>query len=193
MFNQPSINDYYRRLQEQVRGEILGESEEQIIGTNTEELAKYYFEKYALSSIEEDNEAEANVDIQDYLQDVPEHRRENIYHGEGTLRNMPSQRAIVEVPILPNKDLDTLSQLQGSTVSMSYSYRDFTWGRTAIRTTIETKGYQFEMDAAQIGSEVNQALGRIRGEIHWKNEAVVQCNRELMVHIVNQIAGINKK
>ena len=193
MFGEPSILDYYRKLQESARGDVLRESEEQIIGSDADELAQYFCSQYGLLPIVEDTEAEANFDIQDYLQDVPANRRENIYRGADALRNMPSQRAVVQVPILENKDLNTIAHLQGATHSMSYSDSDFNWGQNAISTTIETKGYQFELDTNQISNEINRALQRIRETIGWKNASIEQGNRELLVFLKGAINERRKK
>lgn len=193
MFNAPSIGDHYRRVQEDVRGDILRESEEQIMGTDTQELARYYLSRYAFSPIEENPDEEANYDVQNYVQDVPNHMREDIYRGEGDLRNMLSQRVVVEVPILPNKDRAAIARLRGESFSLSYSPDELRWGETAITATIETKGYQFEKNAQQIGQEVNGIIGRIRQELRWKNEAIEKNNRELHAHIVNQIEGRKQK
>jgi hypothetical protein len=187
MFNAPSIYDHFRQIQESVRGDILRESDEQILGSDTDALAKYHYDRYAMSPIEEDKEREANYDLQNYLKDIPAHRREEFYRQEGDLRNFPSQRAFIEVPIVPNKDINVLSQLQSSTRSLSYSNRDFNWDEAAISTSFETKGYQFEMDAGRIGNEINQALQRIRSAIIWMNADIEKGNRELLTYIENLI------
>lgn len=182
MFGQASISDYYRQLQDNVRSEVLRETEEQILGTDVEELAQYIYEKYALSPIEIDSERETSWDLEDYLQDIPEQRRESFYSGQGTLHDFQCQRAIVEVPILPNKDLQTISRLQGSTYSMSYSDSDFRWGANAISRSFETKGYQLQMDERSIANEVKRVLQTIQDTIHWKNESILKENKELLGH-----------
>jgi hypothetical protein len=43
-FNQrPDFYSFYKGLQEKARGDIFRESEEQILGTDTNELAQYFF------------------------------------------------------------------------------------------------------------------------------------------------------
>lgn len=182
MFGQPSISDYYRQLQESVRSEVLRESEEQILGSDVNELAQYIFERYALSPIEIDTERETSWDLQDYLKDIPPNRREGFYANEGTLRDFPCQRAVIEVPILPNKDLQTISQLQGNTVSLSYSNKDFTWGTDTVSRSFPTKDYQYQLDEQGIANQVKSILGTINDTIQWKNEAIVKGNQELLAH-----------
>ena len=55
MYNQYlDFTNYYRGLMKRVKVEILRESEEQIIGTNLDEFTKYFYDKYSLSPIKED-------------------------------------------------------------------------------------------------------------------------------------------
>lgn len=183
MFGLPSISDYYRQLQEQVRSEVLRESEEQILGSNVDELAQYIFERYALSPIEIDSDRETSWDLQDYLKDIPANRRESFYSGEGNLRDFPAQRAVVEVPIKSNRHLQTISGLQGNTVSMSYSDKDFQWGEDTISRSFPTKDYQYQIDEQGIANQVNSILGTINDTIRWKNESIVKGNQELLGHI----------
>lgn len=183
MFGQPSISDYYRKLQDDVRSEVLRESEEQILGSNVDELAQYIFERYALSPIEIDSERETSWDLQDYLKDISANSREGFYANEGTLRDFSAQRAVVEVPIVPNKDLQTISQLQGNTVSMSYSDKDFVWGTDTISRSFPTRDYQYQIDEQGIANQVNSILGTINDTIRWKNEAIIKGNQELLGHI----------
>jgi len=62
MHNRPSISDYYRDAMKEIRGAILRESEEQIIGSSTDDLASYYYDGYALASIELDDANQASLD-----------------------------------------------------------------------------------------------------------------------------------
>ena len=119
MFGRPSILDHYRNLQEKVRGEILRESEEQIIGTDAIELMYYYLDKYSLSPIVIDENNEPSVDIQDYLKTIPAGRRDSYHREMGDLHDFPSQRAVIEVSILPNKDPSSRRR----TISMAFSKR----------------------------------------------------------------------
>lgn len=188
MYNQRAdFSSYYRTLQERVRSEILRESEAQIIGTETDELARYFYDKYALSPIVEDPDRDVSWDIQDYLKTIPAHEREHFYSREGDLRDFPCQRVVVEVPILPNNHLREIATLRTSTYSISYSDSDFDWGTDIITFTVETKGYGFEYDENQISQEVQRALSRIREIMQWKNSDIETGNRGLFEYIQNTI------
>lgn len=177
---------YYRNLQEKVKGEILRETEEQILGSTTEELAKYYYDTNALSPIEEDSKSEVSYDVQDYLKRIPAGNREDFYRSEGDINDFPCQRVVVEVPILPNKDLKMIASLEASTHLVSGN-RDFRWSDDSVSQIIETKGYGFEHDQNQIASDIDQALTFIRNTIRWKNDSIATGNRELFTFIKNLI------
>lgn len=190
----PGISDYYRqRIIPAVRGEILRESDEQILGSDTEELKMYFFEKYAWSPIEEDPEREPSYDVQDYLKTIPAHQRERGYGYEGDLHDFQCQRVVVEVPILPNKNLNEIAGLRGDTYSLSYSDSDFRWGSSAVTHTIETKGYGFNYNEDQIAREVEQALARIRDTIRFKNESIKKENAGLLHTIFQTISERKQK
>jgi hypothetical protein len=193
MYNQPDYSSYYKELQKKARSEILRESEKQIIGTETEELSKYFFEKYALTIIVEDPEREASWDIQDYLATIPAHERNRAYRYEGDLRDCPCQRVVVEVPILPNKNIKDIAQLGTSTFSISYSDSKFCWDNDKITSTIQTKGYGFEYDEERIAQEVRSVLKKIRESIYRNNSDIEEGNRELLAYIQDLIKGQKQK
>ena len=90
---------------------------------------------------------------------------------------------IVEIPIVPNGHIKTLSGLRGNTFSLSYSDNSFQWNIGKISATIETKGYGFQHDENQIAREVEQALGRMRETIKFKNDAIKSENSNLLTVI----------
>lgn len=193
MFRQPSFLDYYRELSEKARGEVWREKEETIVGTDTDELANYIYEQYALPPIEIDEGRDTSWELEDYVQDIPEQARDSIYHGEGAYRDFPCQRAIVEVPIVPNPHIQTIAQLRASTHSLSYSDRDFGWSEDEVTFSFETKGYGFQHDTEKIRKEIEAAHKRIQETIHWKNDTIEQQNRELLQNIKNAITERKKK
>lgn len=175
--------DYYTGLLENAREEILHESEEQILGTSTEELAGYVYKKYALIPIEIDPNRESNYELQEFLQDIPERERDSMYRGEGVLKNCQCERAVVEVPIISNEHTGTISKLRSSTYSPSYSDDDFRWGGESIAFVFNTKGYKFNFDTEKIGKEVERSLSRINDIISWKNADITSQNARLYQEI----------
>jgi hypothetical protein len=187
IMGQPDIDDYYRQLQEQIRSEILRESEEQIIGTEEEELSKYYHDKYALAPFQEDPDREASFDVQDYLQTISASRRERFYGSQGDLRDFPSQRVVVEVPLIPNKDWRTLAQRTGSQYTLDGSHERLKWNEDGVSLSFETKGYGFQMEETQMASEIEKTLQTIRSAIQYKNDSIEKGNKELLFYIKNPI------
>jgi len=182
MYNKPSISDYYRKLAEDIRGEILRESEEQIIGSNIEELSKYYFDKYALLVIEIDETQEANWSQENYVKTIPAHQREEGYREEGD-KDWLCERVTVEIPIKPNEKMSIISQLESSTFSFSFTGDEFDWGQNRVSFVVETKGYVFNYDENKIVQEVNSGIDRVKQIIGWKNNDINKENQSLLSHI----------
>lgn len=190
----PGISDYYRQhILPGVRGEILRETDEQILGTDTDELKMYFFDKHAWSPIEEDPDNGPSYDVQEYLKTIRAHERESGYEYEGDLQDFQCQRVVVEFPILPNPHLREIAGLRGNSYSFSYSDSDFRWEQNRITYTIETKGYGFSYDENRIAQEVEQALGRIRETIRFKNESIKQENAGLLHTIFQTISERKQK
>lgn len=185
MYRRASISDYYRGALDKARSAILRESEEQIIGSDTEELAKYYFQQYALAPIELDDSRETTWDPQNYVKKIPAHQRDEIYRSQGDL-DFPSERVCVEMPIKPNKDIQDLAQLGTSTFSVSFSENEFGWNQEYISFAIETKGYGFSFDEDKIANEVSGGIEKINKLIQWKNNDINNEN----ANFINNIKGI---
>jgi hypothetical protein len=190
----PSISEHFRQhLIPKVRAEILRESDAQILGSDADELKAYYFDKYAWLPLEEDPQREASFDFQNYLKTIPAHEREREYSAQGDLRDFECQRVVVEVPILPNKNLREIAELSGDSYSLSYSDTDFRWEGTSVSFTLETKGYAFNFSEDQIASGVEQAIRRIRETIGVKNRTITAQNINLSQAIVQMIAERKNK
>jgi len=187
------FSSYYRGLKEKVRGEILRESEEQIIGTNIEEFTKYFYDKYALSPIKEDQKRVVTWDIKNYLATIPAHERESFHIQQGDLYNFPCQKIIIEIPILPNKHIDKIARFETSNYSISYSDRDFNWNLDKITASIEIKGYGFKYEEDKIAREVEYAHERINETIKRKNSDIENGNHELWVYIKQVISDSKQR
>jgi hypothetical protein len=190
--NQPTFSEYYRRLVSTVEGAILQESDEQIVGSSTDDLKSFYYDRNAVSEIVEDEERDACVDIQDYIKTIHAHERDAMYRYDGDLPNYKCQRAILEVPIHPNKDLNEISRRRTETFSSNYLDREFQWEHTRIKYCFETKGYGVNMTEDQIAQHVEQALNRIRQVILEKNACISNGNGTLSAAITKTIEDRKK-
>lgn len=180
------ISDYYRNALEKIRSVVLRESEAQIIGSATEELAEFYIQEHLLSPVELDPEREASWAHENYVKNIPAHQRESFYSNEGDI-DFPCERIKVEIPIKTNKDIRTLSDLVSSTHSLSYSEKDFHWADDSISFFIETKGYGFSLDEDRTATEVNNGIKRVHEIIGWKNADLNLENTNLLNQVKNLI------
>ncbi|MBP9839159.1 MAG: hypothetical protein KBC84_10670 [Proteobacteria bacterium] len=181
------FSSYYSEIQNQVRSEILRESEAQIIGTETNQLADFYYYKYAFTVVQEDLEKGPSWDIQDYLADIPASRREGFYAQQGDFIDYQCQRVVIEVPFVHNERFQDIARLQTSTRSLSYSPGEFRWADDKISYKIETKGYQLNRSEEEIAREVQNSIIRIRQLIDWKNSDIEKNNNQLKSYIVSVI------
>lgn len=182
MYNENSIANYYRDALEKTRSVILRESEEQIIGSDTQELAEYYFQQYMLSSIELDDARETNWEYQNYIKTIPAHQRERFYSNDGDL-DISCESVCVEIPIKPNQHVQVISQLQSSTHFISYSDEEFNWNQNTVSFIIETKGYGFSYDEDKIVSKINSGIERVIQLIQCKNDDIQEENESLLNNI----------
>jgi hypothetical protein len=70
------LSDYYRNVYQVVTEEIMREDDKNIIGSNTDALVEYYYQKYALIPIEEDSDKEATFDPKKYIKTIRSNERE---------------------------------------------------------------------------------------------------------------------
>lgn len=169
-------------MADEVRSEILRETEEQIIGSDLDNLALYYFDKYSLSPVEIDEEREANWSQNTYVKNIPAREREDIYQQMGDV-DWECESVRVEIPIKPNDHIDLISSLRTNTFSLSYNPSEFNWNRDSVSFTIETKGYGFNYDEDKIAQEVNNGIDRVKESIKWKTDDISKENDKLLGQI----------
>ena len=187
---QPSISEYYRQLiVPRVSTAIEKESDAQILGSDPDQLAAYYFDLFALSPIAEDPHNPPSADPQHYFSRIPAGQREGPYQYQGDILDFRCERVVVEVPILENSHVETIAGLVGNTTSISYSSSDFVWANSRITGVVETKGYGFDRSADEIAGLINQAVGRIRDMVRWRNESIANENNSLKQVILQLISS----
>jgi hypothetical protein len=180
-----SISDYYRDALDKARSVILRESDAQIIGSDTAELAEFYFQQYALNPIEIDDTRETHWEYNNYVKTIPASERESDYRSQGNL-DFSCERIVVEIPIKPNGHIKMLSELQSTMFSISVSERAFNWNQNSISFIIETKGYGFSLDEQRIANEINDHIKTVNELLEWKNSDIKKGN----VSLSNGIKGL---
>jgi hypothetical protein len=178
MFSQPSIDDYYRNKLNDLRGEILRESNEQIIGTPPESMADYYADKNRLELIELDESQEASWESNKSVRRVRSQEREDMYRGDGDI-DWPCEEIIISVPIKENHSTDYFNQLRTSTITLDGLERQIKFTPTKIITSFVAKDYGVSKTEDQIAQEINRRVDRIHKMIMERNLEIAQGNSKL--------------
>jgi len=192
MYNDAQFSDYYKNAFEEIRSKILRESDVTIIGTDPNKLAEYYCQDYLLDPIQLDQNREANWEHQKYVERIPAYQRESLYSQDGDL-DFECEKIKVEIPIVPNKDIQTISQLQSSTRSLSYSDGDFSFSEDKITFSIKIKGYRLSLSEEQIAREIEQGRQRIQEITSWKRQDIVGGNEKLKKEILQLLSERKQK
>lgn len=167
--NKVSISDYYRQSLAKAKSEILRESDAAIIGTNTEELTQYYFDKYCLQTILFDETQEITWDPKKYMKTIYEHERDLDFEYE---------KIDVEIPIIQNENIKVIAELQSSTFFISFSEKEFSFTPNKITFSLETKGYGFSLNEDQIPQNLNSQIDKVKQLISWKNKDIKSGNTQ---------------
>ncbi len=191
MHNQESFSDYYRNALEKIKLKILSETEATILGTDSDELCDYYIQDYILQPIEFDETRETNWDHQKYINTIPSHQREEFYRDGGDL-TMECERVRVEIPISPNKNIDTIVRLQSSTFTFGSSVR-IIFHNDKIAFSTETKGYHLSLDEASIAKNIENGINHARTVANQKNNDINQENDSLKSQVQNLIGERKRK
>lgn len=183
--NRAAVSDLYRRIIENMQGEIRRESSGTILGTDPEELAEYYYDKYRLPEIQIVQGPELEI-IEEVI-DIPAHQRDEWYSNEGPLRNFPVKRAVINTWINDFPDFRSFWPLMTSTFSMSYSLDDYIIDQNRIGIGFEVKAYGIELNDEQVAQRVESEVARLNKEIEWKNSDIKKHNAELKQAAINEI------
>lgn len=168
--NQPFISDYYRALQKEVQSKILGEKDETILHSNSEELTEYYFSNNSFDIIEFDPDNSPTFEHRKDMRVVPANQREELYRYEGDL-NYEYESIAVSMPILPNKNIKEILELQSSTFTLSGGPNVIMKGNTLF-FSFDIKGYGFQYDDDRVASEVNGKVEAVKSWIDRKNDDI---------------------
>src|SRR5262245_20104659 len=79
-----SVSDYFSGITQKVKAEILGDSDETILGTDADELIDYYYSRSALVPILIED-APGNMEHVKEMRTVRSEHREEMYRGEGDI------------------------------------------------------------------------------------------------------------
>ena len=193
-----NIKEYYSEIFELIKRQIFEEKDEYIIATPIEDLVTYYISKHSLNPIEFDNEKEESIDHKKYIKRIPAERREWGYRDEGDIE-VETENLIIKMPVLSNKNLQNILQLNSETIFLSRSNNIETSGNYLI-FEIEIKGYGRNLNEDQIVSFINTERTRIeeiieskKNEINTENENLEKSLHRIISERKAKLDSDNKK
>ncbi|TKC07993.1 hypothetical protein FA048_12575 [Pedobacter polaris] len=179
----PTFNDHYQEQLEKVREEILRENDAQILGSDVDELSKYYFQRYSLVALDFDPEDIA-FEPKKEVRRVRAHQREFGYQSEGDT-NWEYEVAIISLPIQPNSNLHLIMKLNGLTRTLDGFDESISFERNEISYKFDTKWYGGSMDEDAMANEINSKSDRLINLLNAKNSNIIQENTNFLGSIKN--------
>lgn len=183
--NRASVSDLYRKMTEDMQGEIRREPVSTILGTNPEELAEYYYDKYRLPEIQIIRGPELEI-VEDVV-DIPASQRDEWYSGEGPLRNFPIKRGVIRTWIDTFPNFRNFWPLSTSTFTVSYSLDNYIVDQNRISIGFDIKAYNLELNDDQVAQRVTSEVERLTQQIGWKNNDIKKYNAELEQAALSEI------
>lgn len=166
----PTFSDYYQQTIEKVRQDILQESDGQILGSDIDDLANYYYQKYALTPIHFEPD-DISFEPQKQVRMVPASMREHGYQSEGDI-NWEYESIKLSIPIQPNLNLAMIKDLGGAGRYLDGFDESITFSLNEISYSFDTKWYGGKLDEDAIVNEINSKSDRLIGTITSKNASI---------------------
>jgi hypothetical protein len=185
MTNRAYMSDYYRDQQNNIEAKILNENDETVLYSDTGELVEHYCSYHAFVPIEFDPERQQSIEFKKELRTVPADRREEPYRYEGDTV-FEYESVVVTMPIIPNENIHHILSLVSSTHYLS-GEPGVSIGQDALYMSIDIKGYGFKYDDDQVAKEVNSAVEKVKQWIGWKNQDIINENKNLKSYLHNFI------
>lgn len=180
-----TFDDYYRSVFDQFKQDILHESDTQILGSEIDDLAKFYFQKYALEPLDFDP-ADISYEAKKEMRVVPGHQREKGY-GSSAI-NWEYECARISIPVQSNQNLNWIKKLNGATVYMDGFDQSVNYQQNEVSFSFDTKWYGGSMNEDGIAHEVNTKSERLLKMLADKNNDIKSENIKLMQAIKDVIS-----
>jgi len=181
-YSNPSFSGVYDKILEDIKLQILKDTLATIIGTSTDELADYYFEKRHYTPIEIDPERQETIEQKNEVRTIRAEQRDPMYRHDGDLK-CEYESVHVTIPIIPHQNLDELLKMRPSTFSLSGSTNKVNWKRNTAEFTIDIKGYGFTRDEKWIVNEVTNLKQYVYNHIHIVKTEIETENAKLLPKI----------
>ena len=192
MFNhKPGVTDVYDRFFEEIKLQIIRETDAFIIGTTTTELVHYYYENKHFTPIEVDEEVGESVEVKKEVRTVRASEREYGYQNEGDLA-YEFETIKVSIAIKFNKSLQEILKMRTSSMSLSWSPSEVKWNSRSIEFSYDIKGYGFNRTQDNVVQHVNNQKQGIYSHLHVLATEINSCNTRLFQQI-EQFVNIRKE
>lgn len=179
--NQYFVSDYYKRILEDIKRDILTKDDNYITQSDIEKLIEGYYTCYSLDPIKFDETRRETFQHKKELRTVPAHKREEFHRNLGDIQ-FEFETIIVKMPIIPNEKLDTILSLQSSLFSLSGKPK-VNCAQDTISFNLDIKGYGFEYNENQIATIINKKKDEIYEWIRRKNDDILKENKILKSEI----------
>lgn len=187
---QATIRTYYEQIWETLERRITMESEERLIGIPVDDLVEEYFSDNHLNPIEFNPLREMSSVPNRELRRIPAHLRHPVYQAEGDTEHV-FKSIVVNIPIIPNKNLQLIAELETTTMVISSWSKDLLkLHNDFISFEIDFEGYYLQHTDEQVVSLVKNYESGTRNWIERKNQEILGCNDILKNRIKT---GIEKR
>lgn len=179
-----TYQQYYGELFDELKLKLASEPDNYVIAQPTEDLVKYY-SSFALSPIEFDSENEESINHKKSIKTIRAHERGSGYQYQGDLR-IESESIIVNLPIIPNKNIDKIMSLRTHAISISGGPQIAFKGNNIV-IEIEIKGYGIDLTDEQITNYVSNTRSTIKNFLTGKNSEILTENDKLATNLTQFI------
>lgn len=187
----PTFDDYYRKAIEMFNQDILRESDTQILGSEIDDLANFYYQKYTLVPLQFDA-ADLSYEIKKEIRQVPAHQREGFYRHHGDL-DFEYESAIISLSIQPNPNLDWMKKLYGPVRYMDGFDQKVVYGPNEISYSFDVKWHGGNSSEDSIANEINTKSQRLIESLNQKNSSVESGNANLLRVVKDGVAKRKEK
>lgn len=187
----PSFDDYYREAIKKFNQDILIESDAQILGSEIDELAKFYCQNYALVPVDFDP-ADISYEIKKEVRRVPASQREDFYRNDGNIE-WEYEVGVISLPIRPNQNLEWIKKLSGPTHTMDGFDQRVGYDSTEITYSFDIKWYGGSLSEDAIANEVNTKSERMLDSLNQKNFSIESGNANLLKEIKETVSKRKQK
>lgn len=181
-YNKPRVTDVYDRFFEEIKLQILRETDAFIIGTTTKELVDYFYQNKHFTPIEADEEIGESANIKKEIRIIRASERESFYQNEGDI-HFEFETFHVSIALKINKSIQEILKMRPSSMSMGWSPNEVKWNSRSIDFSYDIKGYGFTRPQDNVAQYINNQKQRIYSHLQILTTEINSCNSRLKQQI----------